>query len=155
MDRGFWLAHAMRGSRVEHRICSVYELSPEGLGTFDFVFCGSLLMHLQGPLQALVRIRSVTGEKAVIVTLLSEELERAAPDQPLLRFGHRGPDLGRDHDPQLGAAVVYWHVNTRGLQELMEYAGFARTEPLAPVALAPKDILCSVVTGYPAAQPAG
>src|SRR6185503_9102837 len=59
----FRLARAMRGSSVERKICSVYDLSPE-LGTFDFVFCGSLLMHLQNPLWALVNICSVTKEKA-------------------------------------------------------------------------------------------
>jgi tRNA (mo5U34)-methyltransferase len=153
MDNGFWLAHAMRGSRVEHRICSVYDLSPDNVGTFDIVFCGSLLMHLQSPLAALINICSVTRERAVITTLFSEELEAVAPDKPLLSFGQRYPDLASEVQPQLGASVVYWHVNTRGLQELMEYAGFARTEPLAPVPLAPSDDLCAVVVGH-AAQPA-
>jgi tRNA (mo5U34)-methyltransferase len=149
MDHGFWLAHAMRGSRVEHQVCSVYDLSPDTVGTFDVVFCGSLLMHLFSPLHALLNIRSVTREKAVIATLLSEEFEAAAPDRPLLSFGQRGPDLAKAR-PQLGASAVYWHVNTRGLQEMMEYSGFGRTEPLPPVPLAPTDSLCAVVVGYTA-----
>jgi hypothetical protein len=150
MDIGFWLAHAMRGSRVEHQIWSVYDLSPDTVGTFDVVFCGSLLLHLYSPLEALLNISSVTREKAVIATLLSEEIEEAGPDRPLLSFGQRGHDLGGEPHPQLGASVVYWQVSTRGLQELMEYAGFARTEPLVPVQLVPTSNLCAVVVGYPA-----
>jgi 2-polyprenyl-3-methyl-5-hydroxy-6-metoxy-1,4-benzoquinol methylase len=149
MDNGFWLAHAMRGSRVEHRFCSVYDLSPDSVGTFDVVFCGSLLMHLQNPLGALVNIRSVTREMAIVATLLSEEVEQAAPDKPWLSFGHRWPDLEKGAKRQLGSSCVYWHVNTRGLRELMEYAGFARTESLEPVQLTPTSSKCAVVVGYP------
>jgi tRNA (mo5U34)-methyltransferase len=149
MDNRFWLAHALRGSRVERRLCSVYDLSPETLGTFDVVFCGSLLMHLYSPFEALVNIRSVTREMAVIATLHSDQLEQAAPEEPWLSFGHRWPDLYTEGYGQLGAQAVYWHVNTRALQELMEYAGFARTEPLEPVPLLPTDARCAVVVGHP------
>jgi tRNA (mo5U34)-methyltransferase len=135
----------MRGSHIERVICNVYDLSPKIAGTFDVVFCGSLLMHLQNPLKALVNIRSVTEEMAIIVTLLSEELEQTAPDKPLASFGHRWPDL---EIGQLGENCLYWHFNTKGLQEMMEYAQF-RTQPLAPVRLAPTDIVCAVVVGYP------
>jgi tRNA (mo5U34)-methyltransferase len=149
MDHRFWLAHAMRGSRVERKLCSVYDLSPETVGTFDVVFCGSLLMHLQNPLKALVNICSVTKEMAIIASLHSAEIEQAAPDKPWLAFGHRHPDLETEYYPGLGAQAVYWHVNTRGLRELMEYAGFARTEPLEPVPLSPTATMCAVAVGYP------
>jgi hypothetical protein len=140
----------MRGSSVEHKICSVYDLSPD-IGMFDFVFCGSLLMHLQHPLKALVNIRSVTKENAVVATLHSAVLERDTPDQPALIFGHRWPDL-QSKLSMLGAECVYWHMNTRGLQELMEYAGFARTEPMGLAPLTPLEgTNCVVVAGYTAA----
>jgi tRNA (mo5U34)-methyltransferase len=145
----FSIAHAMRGSTVERKVCSVYDLSPE-IGTFDVVFCGSLLLHLQNPLKALVNIRSVTKERAIIVTALSEEIEHLAPDKPWAAFGSRQPDLAvRNVKPQLGANCIYWCFNTRGLQEIMEYAGFARTEPRKPVPLPPTEVRCAVVVGYP------
>jgi tRNA (mo5U34)-methyltransferase len=147
LDRYFWLAHALRESQVEHKICSVYELSPETVGTFDFVFCGSLLLHLRNPFEALLNIRSVTGEMAIIATQISEAIE-GDPDRPLLAFGNRQLDL-QGPRPQLGSSCVYWYVNTRGLQEMMEYAGFARTEPLEPVPLPPTGARCAVVVGYP------
>src|SRR5262245_3957816 len=52
----FKLAHAMRRSRVERQICSVYDLSPTTVGTFDVVFCGDVLLHLFSPFQALLNI---------------------------------------------------------------------------------------------------
>jgi tRNA (mo5U34)-methyltransferase len=149
--RSFFLAHAMRGSRVKRRVCDVYDLSPV-IGTFDVVFCGSLLMHLQNPLKALVNIRSVTKEKALIKTLLAEDIEVAAPDKPWMSFGNRHPDLSaKQVKPQLGANCVYWHFTTKALREMMEYAGFTRTEALEPVQPTPTEGRCVVVIGFPEA----
>jgi SAM-dependent methyltransferase len=146
MGKNFWLAHALRGSSVKREVCSVYDLSPD-LGMFDVVFCGSLIMHLQNPLKALLNIRSVTKEKAIIVTSLSRELEEIAPDKPLAYFGHRWHDLELGN--QLGAACIYWKFNTKGLREVMEYAGFPHTESLEPVRLTPMNAVCAAVVGYP------
>jgi tRNA (mo5U34)-methyltransferase len=54
---------------------SVYDLNPEQLGSFDFVHCGDLLLHLREPLTALERIRSVTSGRL----LLSDVVDLAAP----------------------------------------------------------------------------
>ena len=100
------------------------------------------------PLEALVHIRSVTREIAVVATQLSEDAEALAPDKPLLTFGNRRPDLAGSR-PLLGASCVYWLLNTATLREMMEYAGFSRTEALEPVALPPMGGRCAVVVGYP------
>ena len=42
----FELAKTALSSNVERMLMSAYDLSPE-LGTFDFVFCGDLLLHLR------------------------------------------------------------------------------------------------------------
>jgi hypothetical protein len=152
MDERFWLAHAMRGSRVEHTVCSVYDLSPETVGTFDVVFCGSLLLHLMNPLQALVAIRSVTREMAVVASLHAADAEQAGAGKPWLSYGHRRGDLQVKRNPQLGAEGIYWHLSTPALREMMEYAGFRRTEPLDPVPMPPGQTRCAVVAGYPEAQ---
>jgi tRNA (mo5U34)-methyltransferase len=142
-DENFWTAHGMRNSKVERKLCNVYDLSPESVGVFDVVFCGSLLLHLKDPLKALVNIRSVTRERAIIVTLLAEEIEQQVPGKPWVSVGHRaGESL-------LGEACIYWHFSTRGLQEMMEYAGFERTEPIEPVPMPPTENRSAVVIGYP------
>ena len=56
---GFGVAHRLLGSSVSYERVSAYDLSPEQLGTFDVVVCGSLLLHLRDPLRALAAIRSV------------------------------------------------------------------------------------------------
>jgi tRNA (mo5U34)-methyltransferase len=70
---GFEIARELLGSAVERRLTSVYELSPDTVGTFDVVVCGSLLLHLRDPLRALQAIRSVCRE-----AFLSSEQVRLA-----------------------------------------------------------------------------
>jgi len=119
----FPLAQVMRGSRVKREICSVYDLSPERVGTFDVVFCGDVLLHLWNPLKALVNIRAVTRESAHIQTTIDAGLEAAYPDVPVLRFGQRG------FEATPGEQCTYWIFNSAALSQMMEYAGFEVREP--------------------------
>ena len=140
----FDTAHAMRGSKVRHRICSVYDLSPETVGTFDCVFCGSLLLHLMNPLQALVNIRSVTREMAIVETTTSATLERASRGgKPLLSFGYRA----RESD--LGESCIYWRFSTAALEEMLLYAGFSRVECRKPFRLPPHGLRVTAAIAYP------
>src|SRR5437867_2981618 len=126
MAARFRIAHAMRRSRVEHFTCSVYDLSPASFGRFDVVLCGSLLLHLQNPLRALVNIRAVATEMAVIETVIDDEIDRDCPDRPWVRFGIQPAE----NEP--GEGCVYWRFSTCGLEEILRYAGFARSRPEQP-----------------------
>lgn len=64
--QGFTLAQRALGSKVQRVMRSVYDLDPASLGTFDLVHAADLLLHLERPLEALRRIRSVTRGSAVI-----------------------------------------------------------------------------------------
>ena len=57
-----------RGSAVERHFHSVYDLTPERIGTYDLVFCASVLLHLTDPLRALYGIRRVCRDQAIIST---------------------------------------------------------------------------------------
>jgi tRNA (mo5U34)-methyltransferase len=120
------LAIAERGSAIRRIPGSVYDLDPATAGMFDLVFCGSLLLHLQNPLGALARLRSVTTGLAIVETALDPELERLHPDEPLLRFGSRAHEEA--HGLALGSAVTFWRMNGCALAELMEHAGFGTVE---------------------------
>jgi tRNA (mo5U34)-methyltransferase len=61
----FALAREALGSSVERVDCSVYDLDPDVHGTFDFVFLGSLLLHLRDPVRALAAVRTVCSGEAV------------------------------------------------------------------------------------------
>jgi tRNA (mo5U34)-methyltransferase len=56
---GFRIATEILGSNVHREWINIYDLSPERLGTFDVVVCGTLLLHLRSPFQALEAIVSV------------------------------------------------------------------------------------------------
>jgi tRNA (mo5U34)-methyltransferase len=62
----FEIAHRARKSNVRRTIISVYDVSSEAIGTFDFAFIGTLLHHLRDPVGALLALRRVvTGELLV------------------------------------------------------------------------------------------
>jgi tRNA (mo5U34)-methyltransferase len=144
----FRMAHAMRRSRVEYRYCSIYDLSPYTVGTFDVVFCGSLLLHLQNPMLALQNIRSVTREMAVIETAVDVDGEASLPGQPTIAFGAPGPE------GEPGETNVFWLLSTTALQKMLRYADFAVTEPQAVFELPPVGPMATSVVAYPHARPA-
>jgi len=127
----FRIAHAMRRSKVEYRFCNVYDLSPYTVGKFDIVFCGSLLVHLQNPLQALLAIRSVTREMAVIETV-SDPTFDDRPEDPLLSFGYPG---GVEKEP--GEGNSYWLMSSAALEKMLAYADFDSTQPQGSFDLPP------------------
>jgi tRNA (mo5U34)-methyltransferase len=140
----FRLARRMLSSAVDYRFISVYELSPETIGTFDLVFCGSLLLHLQNPIAALCAIRSVTEGVAVIETSIDPLLERERPDLPGMRYG------ARELEDDLGLLRQHWQFTTRALEDMLAYAGFAATERRGVFKLPPTELVCTVVAGHTA-----
>src|SRR5438552_10329092 len=112
----FALAKRARGSKVERVVMSVYDLSPE-LGTFDFVFCGDLLIHLKDPVSAVERIRSVCTGSAAIVNNIKR-----------FRFRERAPIAELDGVDQF----VWWYSNLAGLVRIVRAAGFPRVEAGKP-----------------------
>ncbi len=73
---GFRLAARALGSGVDLVKSSVYDLSPERVGQFDFAHIADVLMHLRDPVRALERVRSVVrdGGTAHIVDSIDPDL---------------------------------------------------------------------------------
>jgi tRNA (mo5U34)-methyltransferase len=103
------------GSSVERVELSVYDATPERLGSFDLVFCGSVLIHLRDQLLALERIASVCRGRFVS----AEEYDRLTSLLPLALNRWRGDDP---------SAVVFWRPNLRAWRRMLWSAGFARVE---------------------------
>ncbi len=82
-ETGFEIAHDALKSRVQWREMSVYELSPDRVGTFDFVFMGSVLMHLRDPVAALAAIGSVLDGVLLSVDAISPRLSLLYPRRPV------------------------------------------------------------------------
>jgi tRNA (mo5U34)-methyltransferase len=123
---GFHVARELLGSNVQRVVQSVYHATPEELGTFDVVFCGSVLIHLRDQLLALERMAALcTG------TLISaEEYE---PRLNLLPWPVSRSYVRRD------AAIVYWMPNIRCWKELIWAAGFDRVEQRARFSMKSND----------------
>jgi tRNA (mo5U34)-methyltransferase len=110
---GFRLARDVLGSRVERLDLSIYDALPENLGSFDLVFCGSVLIHLRDQLLALERIANLcTG-----TFISAEEYDRLTGLIPFPVARYRAD---RDSD------VVFWQPSVRTWKRMMWSAGFER-----------------------------
>lgn len=108
---GFELAHRAFNSKVERHELSVYDLDPDRHGRFDFIYVGSILLHLRDPIRALERVAAVaTGDVLIVdaVGLAASLLRR----RPLAELD----GLGRPW---------WWKPNAAGLGRMVEAAGLS------------------------------
>jgi tRNA (mo5U34)-methyltransferase len=112
----FALAHKLLGSKVQWRGVSVYDIAEDVLGRFDFVFVGSLLMHLQDPIRALTAIRTVVAGELLSFEAVSPLLTVMHPRAPVTRF------LGLTR-------TDWWFPNVAAHRQWVEAAGFRIRNP--------------------------
>ena len=108
---GFDVAREALGSSVQRREMSVYDLDPAEVGTFDVVYLGSLLLHLQNPVKALERVRAVCGGEAIVVDAVDLWLTSVLPRRPVATLDGKGRPW-------------WWKPNLAGLVRMVEAAGF-------------------------------
>ncbi|MFP5578415.1 MAG: class I SAM-dependent methyltransferase [Acidimicrobiia bacterium] len=109
---GFRLLADVVGSAVDWRVCSIYDLDPAVLGTFDVVVCGTLLLHLQDPVRALEAVRSVCGGELLSVEQVELWLSVVHRRQPVARLRATGP------------TCQWWLYNAACHRQLLFSAGF-------------------------------
>src|SRR5918996_1153935 len=78
----FEFARRALGSSVERVELSVYDLSPEAVGEFDFVFIGNVLVHLRDPIGALQAAHTVTRGELFSVDVISPLATLKSPRTP-------------------------------------------------------------------------
>lgn len=108
---GFEIAREALGSRVQRRDLSVYDLAPEAVGTFDFVYIGSLLLHLRDPIRALEAVRSVCRGRMLLVDAIHLPNSLRRPRTPVATFD----GIGRPW---------WWKPNRAALVRMVRSAGF-------------------------------
>ncbi|MBA2764064.1 MAG: methyltransferase domain-containing protein [Thermoleophilaceae bacterium] len=121
MGRGFRIAAAALGSRVERIELSAYDLSPEAVGSFDFVNCGSLLLHLRDPVRALEAIHTVTRCHFMSTEQISAKLSLLAP---------RTPAATLDGQSRM---FQWWVPNASGHRRMLESASFEIERAIRPL----------------------
>lgn len=118
---GFRIASEALSSRVERRAVNVYGLSPDTVGTFDVVVCGSLLLHLRDPLRALEAIRSVCRGAFLSMESIRLGLTLLHRRRPLVEYS---------------GYVDVWSVpNATGHAKRLELAGFEILKRHGPYAV--------------------
>jgi tRNA (mo5U34)-methyltransferase len=110
--KGFEVARELLGSSVSRELISVYDLSPERVGEFDVVLCGSLLLHLRDPLRALEAIRSVCREWLLCTNQVDLLRSVLVPRRPLVRLD------GTSGETQ------WWLPNVAAHAQMLAAAGF-------------------------------
>ena len=115
--QGFRLARELLDSKVERVNQSIYHATPEELGTFDVVFCGSVLLHLRDQLLALERIAGLCGDSGMFIS--AEEYDRLSGLVPF-------PTARYLADRE--AAVVFWLPSAKTWKRMLWTAGFDRVE---------------------------
>ena len=108
---GFAIAKEALGSKVELVDASVYELDAEKHGTFDFVFCGSLLLHLRDPVLGVERLRGVCGGELVLTDAIDPGLSRRFRRHAVVELDGRGRPW-------------WWHQTIDSLGAMVQRGGF-------------------------------
>lgn len=109
---GFELARSALGSSAERIERSVYDLDPGELGTYDVVHFADVLMHLDSPITALRRVRSIASDTAIIVATFDPTLG----DEPILRYQGGWTN------------AVWWSFSLKALGQMALDAGFSDVE---------------------------
>ena len=108
----FHTARELLGSSVKLERVNAYDLDPRGVGRFDVVVCGSLLLHLRDPLRALTAIRSVCQERLLCTNQVDLVRSLLLRRHPLVRL-----------DGTSGI-TQWWIPNAAAHRQMVAAAGF-------------------------------
>jgi tRNA (mo5U34)-methyltransferase len=134
------LVQAQTGAdSVTFAVDNIFDVTPERYGMFDLVLCLGLMYHLEDPMGALRRLRSVASEFCVIET----EVARAGVSIAI----ERGPNVGVVDTPEAIAVIAEpefkWNPlqsvtgivlvpNLAALKVMMTHAGFRNIRVAEP-----------------------
>src|SRR3954447_15634283 len=122
--RGFEIASPGFGSPGGKNEGSVYELNPRTHGEFDFVFMGSLLLHLRDPIAALEHVRSVCRGELLTIDAVDPLLTLLHPLRPIAFL-------------EGTARPWWWKPNLRGYRQMVQAGGFEVMLGPTPILIPP------------------
>jgi tRNA (mo5U34)-methyltransferase len=122
---GFRLIRDLIDSKVDWRPVSVYDITPELLGSFDVVVMGSLLIHLRDPNRALEAIRRVMNPDGHFLSADQIELGLTlrSRNRPLYTLNGSGE------------ACQWFNYNGAGHERFLYAAGFEILKKTKPFTL--------------------
>jgi tRNA (mo5U34)-methyltransferase len=119
-NRCFSIVREATGLDVTRVDGSLYDVKSLDLGTFDLVFVGNILLHLEDPIGALRALRTVTSDQLLSVEPISMPLTLLRPLTPCAQFS-------------LGDENTFWTGNLRGHRDLVRAGGFTVAKAGRPV----------------------
>jgi len=120
LGEGFRIAHAVLDSRVERTESNVYDVDSDRLGSFDVVFCGSMLIHLKNQFRALERLCGLLRPGGLFVS--AEPYSRLGGLAPFPVARYRAHDEG---------FPVFWEPSLRTWRLMIEACGFTKVRRVA------------------------
>ena len=108
--RGFEVAARALGSKVQREELSVYDLDPDVHGMFDFVFMGSILLHLRDPILALEKAGAVCSGQLLSVDAIDPLLTAMHPRRPIALLEAEGRPW-------------WWKPNLKGYEQMIRSSG--------------------------------
>jgi tRNA (mo5U34)-methyltransferase len=118
--RGFEIARDALGLQAERVSMNLYDVSPERLGTFDFVFMGNVLLHLSDPGRALRAARSITTGQFLSFETISMTLTLSRP---------RTACAALSESP----GARWWTANAKGHRRMLRATGFEIVDAKFPL----------------------
>jgi tRNA (mo5U34)-methyltransferase len=119
--QAFDIARSALGLHVERVNMNLYDVSPEELGHFDFVFMGNILLHLADPGRALRAARSVTTGSFLSFEIVALALSLLHPRTPCAQLAAQD------------GAQEWWTANIAGHKRLLAASGFEVLEYRFPL----------------------
>ena len=120
---GVRVARELLQSSVRLEQVSVYDLPDSGLGTFDVVTCGSLMLHLRDPVQALEAIRTVCAGEFMSSEAIDLRLTLRHRRRPYARLDGVSP------------MCQWWVPNPAAHRQMLLSAGFDIIRTTKPYAV--------------------
>lgn len=114
---GFDFASKVLNSKVESKVMSVYDISPENTGKFDIVLFLGVLYHLRYPLLALEKISEITKKLLIVET----EVDFIREKVPLMTFypGCKGIRTKETN---------WWSPNPPAVEFMLKDVGFEKVD---------------------------
>ncbi len=113
---GFSVVMETLGANIRRLERSIYQLDPDEIGRFEFVYVGSLLLHLRDPIGALSQVRQVCAGTLLLVDAIDFAMTVLHPRRPLAWLDA----LGRPW---------WWKPNLAALERMAQAAGFVPAAP--------------------------
>ncbi|MGH6727639.1 MAG: class I SAM-dependent methyltransferase [Pseudolabrys sp.] len=112
----FDLAKQALAPEIEEKICDVFDLTPESVGTFDVVLFLGVLYHMKHPFLALERVAPLAAEMLIVETVTAQD----SMPQPMMVF-YPGAELNDD-------PTNWWAPNVACVKAMLEVVGFKKIE---------------------------